>query len=183
MGMIYLLALNRHKGSPHPELCGAPVQNYSLHAPASSPESVAQGILLESRPVPSLTQGQGRGHPATRGHGALARGSIPAGIQLKQGQVQPFTMEKLLRLVFQKLLIFFIIIVEKKIFFPFFISSFWKNLSILGKAFIIFCDPQVCCGGNKSSATSVRLHHFKEIFGSDCFSLLSRFTIYYMSWS
>lgn len=87
-------------GNPHPELCGASVQSHSLHAPAGSLEAVAQGILLASRSVPFLTWGQGRGHPATRGHDSLAKGSIPAGIQLKQGEVQPFTVEKLPRLVF-----------------------------------------------------------------------------------
>lgn len=40
---------------------------------------------------------------------------------------------------------------------------------MLGKAFIIFCHPQVCCSGNTSSATSVKLHRIREIFGSGFF--------------
>lgn len=103
MGMIYLLALNRPCGT-----WGTLTQSFVGLQPKAIPSTHLSAAPnpwhRESCWHPDLSPsspGDRAGDTQPPGD-TLARGSIPAGIHLKQGEVQPFTMEKLPRLAFEK---------------------------------------------------------------------------------
>lgn len=93
MGMVYLLLIGPvAHGEPSPRaLWGfSPV-------PCQQPWRHRESCWHQTCP---LLTGDRAGDTQPPGDTNWARGSIPAGIQLNQGEIQPFTMEKLPRLVF-----------------------------------------------------------------------------------